>query len=100
MNLLDILLIILSLSSCLRLLFYRRGISVFKVGYSVIAYLLIVSSGALGLAILTGILQGETIPTVIILLIKTTAIAILYSGGNVARLLKLPGRIKHAINFR
>ncbi len=100
MNLLDILLIILSLSSCLRLLFYRRGASPFKVGYSFIAYLFIVCTGALGLALLTGIFQSIQIHRALIALIILVALAIFYCHGNVARLIKLPGRIQHAINLR
>ena len=99
-NLLDILLTILSLSSCLRLLFYRRGPSKFKVGYSFVAYLFIVSSGALGIAILTGILHSMQLPKALIALFILVAIAIFYCNGNVARILNLPRRIQHHRNLR
>ncbi|MEM5528064.1 phage holin family protein [Gammaproteobacteria bacterium AS21] len=89
MTIQDILLCIISLASCFRLLFYRRGSSPFKAGYSFLAYLLIVINGAIGLAILTGLLNCIYIPNTLIAIMIINAIAIFYCHGNVAHLVNI-----------
>jgi uncharacterized membrane protein YhdT len=89
MTLQDILLCIISLASCFRLLFYRRGASPFKAGYSFLAYLFIVANGAIGLAILTGLINCLYMPNVFIVIMIINAIAIFYCHGNVAHLVNI-----------
>ncbi len=93
MSLLDILLTFLSLATCLRLLFYRRGKSAFKASYSFVAYLFIVSYGALGLALLTGIYNSLQLNNLLIVLLTLLSFLLFYWQGNVARLIKLQWRI-------
>jgi hypothetical protein len=96
----DLLLIFVALATCLRLLIYRRYKATFKADFSITAYLLIVCYGALSLSLLTGLTSSAQLPYSLILVTATLSAAVFYCSGNVSMLIKLPGRIQHAINFR
>ncbi len=100
MKLLDLLLLFITLASCLQLLVYRRDKAHYKPALSVIAYLIIVSYGGLSVALLTGMLSSTQIPALVIVGIFVLSSSVFYCAGNVSMILKLPRRIQHVINFR
>ena len=91
MTLLDILLLIVTLSTSLRLFFYSRNGAQFKRSISLLAYLLITVTGALGLMVLLGNIRATDLNPVFILLLAAVSISTWVHRGNVAAMLRSAG---------
>lgn len=87
----DLWIALLSGAICLRILLYRRGNSAFKRHCSAIAYLIIVGTGSLTLALLTQRIRMPDSPITILVawLLVCLLLAALRSRGNVARLFEI-----------
>ncbi|WP_421865104.1 phage holin family protein [Motiliproteus sp.] len=84
----ELLIIALSCTISLRLLFYRRSGARFKRGYAALAWVLIVLSGGLALCMLTGRLSLADINPVAIVLLALVCVGVLLTRGNVAQLIR------------
>lgn len=89
MSALDLLVFVCSGLTCLRLLFYRRDGARFKRHVSAFAWLAIVTTGSLALAVLTGRLHGDQLPALAILVLMLFTLAIWHAKGNLAALFRL-----------
>jgi drug/metabolite transporter (DMT)-like permease len=87
-NILDLLIIASCLATCLRLLLYRRQGSNFKRGISVVAYVLIVITGAVGLLVLMGKMTSADINPVFIFCLFVLMLLVYRAQGNVAQLIR------------
>lgn len=100
MSSVDLLYALVTITTCMRLIMYQRGHSVFKVIYSIIAYVLIVGYGSIALALLTGLFSSNQVHAGLVLLTTMLSISLFYCHGNVSLLIKLAWRIKHDFDFR
>lgn len=87
-NTLDLIVIISSMATCLRLLFYRRHGAGFKRHISLLAWLLISITGGTGMMIITGKLSAIDINPLFILLLWVLTILVYRDSGNVASMLR------------
>jgi len=85
----DLLLCVLCMATCGRLIFYRRSGCQFKRHFSVVAYLLVVLTGSIALALLTGRLSAANLPPLLLVPIGALCGMVYYVRGNVAQLLRL-----------
>jgi uncharacterized membrane protein len=88
-NALDLLLFAICAASCLRLLFYRRSGARFKRHISIVAYLLILLTGGLALALLTGRIAATDIHPLVILALALLTAAVYYARGNIAHIIRM-----------
>lgn len=89
MNTLDLLLLLICAASCLRLLTYRRRGARFRRHISALAYLLILLTGGLALALLTGQITAADIHPLCMLALSLLTAATWYTGGNVSHLMRI-----------
>lgn len=89
MTLADLLIITLSLSTCLRLLFYSRNGASFKRYISFVAYLAIVATGSLGILVLIGQITFTQIPLPVIAALPTFTTLVFIARGNVSQILRI-----------
>ncbi|MCV6588930.1 MAG: phage holin family protein [Marinobacterium sp.] len=75
---------------CLRLLLYRRRTSThFKRSLSFIAWLLIVGSGSLVLALLTGKTSGQQLPILLGPFMALLCALVFFTGGNISNMIRM-----------
>lgn len=89
MTLADLFIVALCLSTCLRLLFYSRNGASFKRGISIVAYLAIVATGSLGIAVLIGKITFDEIPALLVLGLSTFTLLVFIARGNVSQILRI-----------
>lgn len=89
MDTLELFIILCCFSSCLRLLLYRRNGDRFKRHFSILAYLAILITGSLGLALLTHKLTVSQLPPVLLIGIVVFTVLICICQGNIACLFRL-----------
>lgn len=89
MNALDLLLLLISAACCLRLLSYQRRGARFRRHISALAYLLILLTGGLALAMITGQIAAADIHPLCILALSLLTAATWYTGGNVSHLMRM-----------
>mgnify|MGYP005988595951 CR=1 FL=1 len=88
MNIVDVLVCAVSAATCARLMFYQRKGSTFKRGISAVAYAVIVITGALTLALLTGRITAASLHPAGVLLLCFIAALVFYARGNVAAIIR------------
>jgi len=88
-NALDLLLFVICAAGCLRLLFYRRGGARFKRHFSILAYLLILLTGGLALALATGQINAANVHPVAMLALSLLTGAVYHARGNIAYLIRM-----------
>ena len=81
--------LLVSAACCLRLLAYRRRGARFRRHISALAYLLILLTGGLSLALLTGQIAAADIHPLCFLALCMLTAATWYTGGNVAHLIRI-----------
>ncbi len=82
----DLLYILCCIAIVARLIMFNRGQCHYKRHISFIAWLLIVSTGSLAIALLTGITHAQQLPVLLSPALQLLAVLVFRSGGNVAHL--------------
>lgn len=89
MTVADLFITLLSLSACVRLIFYSRNGSTFKRSVSFVAYLTIVATGSLGIMVLIGKVTFTEIPLLAIVGLIVFTLLVFIARGNVSQILRI-----------
>lgn len=82
----DLLYILCCIAIVARLIMFNRGGCHYKLHISFIAWLLVASTGALAIALITGITHAQQLPGLLSTVLLVLAVLVFRSGGNVAHL--------------